>query len=113
MTALDEDPFAPAWMERAASLEGRFREASPFPHLVLDDFLVPAFADALLAEFPVVDAMPKSRDYVFGNKHELSSVEEAGSASATLHRALLAEPFQRFLHAATGIGCGPSTCCST
>lgn len=102
MTALDGSPVAPDWAEQARSLQSRFREAKPFPHLILDRFLVPESADALLAEFPGVDAMPRSRDYVFGNKHELSSVETAGAASAALHRGLLSEAFQGFLREATG-----------
>ena len=51
-----------AWIDRGAELAEEFRKASPFPVLVIDDFLDVATADALLAEFPAPDAMPKSRD---------------------------------------------------
>jgi len=37
-------------------LRARYREARPFPHLVLDDFLEPAVAEDALAEFPPPDA---------------------------------------------------------
>lgn len=102
MKAVDAHPFSPQWIDGASALIAPFQQAKPFPHLVLDDFLDPEVAGALLAEFPAVDAMPKSRDYIFGNKRELSSIEESGPAGAALHRALLSEAFQRFLLEATG-----------
>jgi hypothetical protein len=102
VTALNGEAIASFWVERGPSLLSGFRAARPFPHLVLDGFLVPELADALLAEFPDVEAMPKSRDYLFGDKRELSSVEEAGPAGAAFHRALLSKPFHQFLQQATG-----------
>lgn len=93
--------FGP-WLSRAAELRTQYEQASPFPHLVLDDFLDPELAEQVHAEFPRVDEMPKSRDYVFGDKRELSSLEERGPASRRLYDALMGEPFQAALHAITG-----------
>ena len=95
-------PFSSDWLSRAGELQPLFREADPFPLLVLDDFLDQDFARQLLSEFPSLNSMPKSRDYLFGDKHELSSVEKAGPASQQFHEALLSEEFQRFLQQATG-----------
>lgn len=90
------------WIGRGAELAAEFAGASPFPLLVIDDFLEPATADALLAEFPPPDAMPKSRDYVFGDKRELSSVAEQGPTSRAFYEALLGEDFRAFICALTG-----------
>ncbi|HWC33185.1 MAG TPA: 2OG-Fe(II) oxygenase [Mycobacteriales bacterium] len=93
--------FGP-WIDAGEELAADFRNASPFPVLVIDEFLDIATADALLAEFPAPDAMPKSRDYMFGDKRELSSVAEQGPASRAFYDALLGEEFRRFLCALTG-----------
>ena len=89
-------------MGRGAEFRESFEAARPFPLLVLDDFLVPELADALVAEFPTVEEMPRSRDYVFGNKHELSSIEARGPASAQLYAAMLSDQFRDFLVEVTG-----------
>ncbi|HEV3362536.1 MAG TPA: 2OG-Fe(II) oxygenase [Acidimicrobiia bacterium] len=102
MAVSDNVVFAPEWLSQASRLKRQFTEAEPFPHLVLDGFLTRDLAESLLAEFPDVEAMPRSRDYVFGNKRELSSVEEAGPAGAAFHEAILSDAFQRFLLEATG-----------
>lgn len=94
---------AERWWRDAAELRPSFEGAAPFPLLVLDDFLLPSFADELLEQFPAIDAMPKSRDYMFGDKHELSSVEAQGSAGQRFRELVLSDGFARFLHAATGL----------
>lgn len=58
-----------AWIERGETLAERFRTAEPFPLLAIDDFLDAPVARALLAESPAPDAMPRSRDRVFGDEH--------------------------------------------
>jgi 2-oxoglutarate-Fe(II)-dependent oxygenase superfamily protein len=44
-----------AWSRRLPELERRYREAPPFPSIVLDDFLPAAVARQVLAEFPRPD----------------------------------------------------------
>lgn len=90
------------WINRADELKEKFNNASPFPLLVLDDFLDTQTAKGLLAEFPAPDAMPKSRDYMFGDKRELSSVAEQGPTSRAFYDALLGPQFQDFLRRLTG-----------
>lgn len=90
------------WLENPEGLRSEFEGATPFPYIVLDSFLDDDFAHELLKEFPAVGEMPKSRDYMFGNKHELSSVEEQGGASARFYQAVLSTDFRDFLRAATG-----------
>jgi Rps23 Pro-64 3,4-dihydroxylase Tpa1-like proline 4-hydroxylase len=91
-----------AWIHRAEELSGEFRSAHPFPLLVIDDFLDTTVAEELLQEFPAPDDMPKSRDYVFGNKHELSSVADQGPTSKAFYEALMGDDFKQFISTLTG-----------
>lgn len=91
-----------SWINDGTTLSQRFHTETPFPLLVIDDFLDPETADGLLAEFPAPDAMPKSRDYVFGDKHELSSVAAQGPTSKAFYDALVGPEFKSFICALTG-----------
>lgn len=93
--------FSP-WLDQGLALRDEFATAAPFPLVVLDGFLDPELAHALLDEFPDPAAMPKSRDYVFGDKRELSSIERQGPAGRRLHEAMLSSDFARFLSDLTG-----------
>jgi hypothetical protein len=85
------------WVRRGTELATEFAGAAPFPVLVIDNFLDDATADGLLEEFPHPDQMPKSRDYMFGDKHELSSVEHRGPVSRSFYDALTGDEFRRFI----------------
>lgn len=89
-------------LDRGERLRDAFSTAEPFPLIVLDDFLVTEFAAQLVEEFPSLDAMPKSRDYMFADKRELSSVERGGPAGTMYRDAMLSDPFSRFLSDLTG-----------
>jgi Rps23 Pro-64 3,4-dihydroxylase Tpa1-like proline 4-hydroxylase len=91
-----------SWIDRADELKAEFESGDPFPLLVIDDFLDQDTAEGLLAEFPEPDAMPKSRDYMFGDKHELSSVAEQGPVSKSFYDALMGEDFKAFIGTLTG-----------
>ena len=90
------------WIDRGDQLKDQFYAASPFPLLMIEDFLDTTTAKALLAEFPAPNAMPKSRDYMFGDKRELSSVAEQGPTSKAFYDALLGPQFQEFIRKLTG-----------
>ncbi len=90
------------WINEGDDLAATFAKASPFPHLVIDDFLDENVAEGLLAEFPAPDAMPRSRDYMFGEKRELSSVAEQGPTSKAFYDALLGPQFRDFICRLTG-----------
>ena len=47
--------IAPKLQGSAHALQHAFRNAEPFPHLVIDNFLAPDFAATLLKEFPAFD----------------------------------------------------------
>lgn len=92
--------FSP-WLDRGPELRASFETAEPFPLVVIDDFLVPELAEALEADFPTLDAMPRSRDYVFGEKRELSSIENRPAGRA-FREGVLSEEFRRFLSEVSG-----------
>jgi hypothetical protein len=90
------------WTQRLPELAEEFRTGTPFPLLVIDDFLVEDEATALLAEFPAIDAMPRSHDYVFGDKRETATFASAGPASRRYHDLLLSPEFARIVSEITG-----------
>jgi hypothetical protein len=90
-----------SWLSNLGQLRHEYATAAPFPLVVIDDFLVPALADAVLAEFPAPDEMPRSRDYIFGRKHELSSVAARGPSSRILYDALMSIEFANALNEIT------------
>jgi hypothetical protein len=85
------------------ALRARFSSAEPFPHLVLDDFLAPAFARALAAEFPDYDAA-RFRDR-FGRPAKASYPELSalGPAFRRLDALTVGRPFLARLESLTGI----------
>jgi Rps23 Pro-64 3,4-dihydroxylase Tpa1-like proline 4-hydroxylase len=74
-----------------------FRETRPVHFVVIDDFLEPDVAQRLLDEFPSPEDMPKSRDYVFSDKRELSTLDRHTDTSRSVHDALVSPEFTRFL----------------
>jgi len=95
--------ISPKWLGQVAHLRSSFDTAAPFPHVVLDDFLVESQAQAMLEEFPAIAVMPQSRDYVFGDKRELSSLEQAGPACVRYYEAMTSQDFAAFLGDLTGL----------
>ncbi|SFC27065.1 2OG-Fe(II) oxygenase superfamily protein [Nocardioides terrae] len=91
-----------SWIDRGEELRSAFYAGDPFPLLLIDDFLDVKTAEGLLEEFPAPDAMPKSRDYMFGDKRELSSVAEQGPTSRAFYDALMSEQFKCFICQLTG-----------
>lgn len=95
-------PIATGWLESTQELHERFTNAKPFPHVVLDDFLDSELADALLDSFPSIDDMPRSRDFIFADKHELSSIEASGVAGERFHETMTSPSFASFVGAVSG-----------
>jgi len=94
-------PVARRWIDDGPALRHQFLAAEPFPHLVLDGFLDPGLAQRLHDEFPTSESMPRSRDYVFGDKRELSSIE-GSEAGAEFHAAMTSPEFAELLQSITG-----------
>jgi Rps23 Pro-64 3,4-dihydroxylase Tpa1-like proline 4-hydroxylase len=95
------DPIARR-TEPASALAEQFQAATPVKHIVLDDFLDPSYADEIFAELPAVDAMPKSRDYVFSDKRELSTLDTHSPVTRRLHEAFVSDQFAVLLSELVG-----------
>ena len=90
------------WHADVDALASSYATAQPFPHIVLDGFIAEDLARSLLEEFPDISEMPRSRDYVFGNKHELSSVEQRGAAGRRYRDEVLSADFAALVSAICG-----------
>ncbi len=98
------DVLDPTLPERASALRARFRDARPFRHLVIDDFLARPFADALLAEFPAFErGNARAEDGSLGNKSTVERIRELGSAYSTLDDLIQTRPFLDLVGQFTGI----------
>lgn len=83
--------------EQADEYARSFNAAKPVRHVVIDDFLDPDFAQRLFDDLPDPDAMPKSRDYVFSDKRELSTLDRHSDISRQLHDVFMSPEFATFL----------------
>jgi Rps23 Pro-64 3,4-dihydroxylase Tpa1-like proline 4-hydroxylase len=67
------DVINPTVHSKVREYEQQFRTAAPFPHVVIDDFLTPAFAEQLLRDFPAFDAQRAKNEL---GKAGLKAVQE-------------------------------------
>jgi hypothetical protein len=90
------------WVEQVDDLALEFERATPFPLVVIDDFLQAELADALLAEFPDIEGMERSHDYVFGDKKVSQELSAAGATAKRLRDFLISDDFAALLARLTG-----------
>lgn len=84
--------------------EAQFRAAEPFPHLVLDDFLAPDFADKLLADFPRFDEeRAKNELGQLGRKSVHEKLADVSPNYRQLDALFKSEPFRELVGGLTGI----------
>jgi len=92
------------WRARLDELIARYRGATPYPHVVLDDFVAPDVATCAATEFPAPDS-GEWIQYVHVNERKLGRNDPA--AIPAVHRAVIAElhspGFVEFLSTLTGI----------
>jgi Rps23 Pro-64 3,4-dihydroxylase Tpa1-like proline 4-hydroxylase len=74
----------------------RFGESGPVKHVVIDDFLDADYARELFNDLPDLTAMPKSRDYMFSDKRELSTLDMHSDISVKLHEIFMSKEFAEF-----------------
>ncbi len=94
---------APDFQAAALARRDEFTSAEPFPHLVLEDFLPAATADALAAEFASSALRWKSYHHVNERKRVCSDVTTMGPVARAVVAALQAPPFLRTLEALAGV----------
>jgi Rps23 Pro-64 3,4-dihydroxylase Tpa1-like proline 4-hydroxylase len=81
----------------ADDVHARFKTSALVRHVVIDGFFDQQFADELSRGFPLAKEMPKSRDYMFSDKRELSTLDTHSSTSRQLHDLLVSPEFARFI----------------
>ncbi len=84
-------------------LGGRYRSASPFPHIVLDDFLEPEAAKLAMKEFPTLDP-ERWNNYIHANERKFShtDAETWGPTLRSILDELNSPRFVRFVSELTG-----------
>ncbi|MFM7309752.1 MAG: hypothetical protein ACKOZY_04035 [Flavobacteriales bacterium] len=82
-----------------------YASASPFPHMVFDDFFNPEELRLLAAEFPELGKQEGDINYVNPNENKFASKGEGrlGELARALVHLLNSEPFLLFLQNLTGI----------
>lgn len=90
-----------SWSQHLVEMPQEFLNADPFPLLVIDGFLDEDVADGLLSEFPSIEGMEKSHDYIFGDKHQSTRLADAGPFCGQYHDLLLSEEFAGILKTVT------------
>jgi 2OG-Fe(II) oxygenase superfamily len=91
-----------SWLHDVDRLAADFSSARPFPVVVLDGFVADDVAAELLAEFPSIDGMARSNDYIFADKRVSPTLTNAGPAARLLHDALLSAEFAGILSRLAG-----------
>lgn len=86
------------------SLAARFRDASPFRHVVIDDFLEASLAEQLLAEFPAFDPTRAiNENGAVGNKAVHEDLRALGPAYLAFDDLARSASFLALVSAITGI----------
>jgi Rps23 Pro-64 3,4-dihydroxylase Tpa1-like proline 4-hydroxylase len=95
-------PVRPETFERRAQFAEEFRAGTPCKHVIIDNFLDEDFAQKLYEDLPDPDNMPKSRDYMFSDKRELSTLDRHSELSRQLHEVYMSDGFADFLSGIVG-----------
>lgn len=94
----------PQVVAQAPSFRQRFVAAEPFRHVVIDDFLTPAFADALLLAFPVFEqGNSVGDDGKHGDKSTLERIRALGLHYIALDELIQSQPFLDLIGTITDI----------
>lgn len=96
---LDDNPL----VARATELAPRYAAGTPFPHVVVDDFLPRVVLDALVAEFPAAADMSKQFNAKLQTKSTEAVWARMGPTTRSVLAALNSGPFVAALEQLTGI----------
>lgn len=97
-----------AWMERTGTrfetLASEYRGATPFPHVVIDDFLDPDLAEEASAAFPIADdEIWIHYSHYNSDKHGLTKIDVIPEPMRSILMTLNSPSFLRHLEKLTGI----------
>ncbi len=91
-------------VERGRALHEAYVTATPFPHVILEEFLPPEICAAVIGEFPGVDDIVwKKHLHLHSDKLACGNETQFGPATRELIAQLNASSFVEFLEAMTGI----------
>jgi hypothetical protein len=94
----------PGVVERTEALARQFRDAKPFRHVVIDEFLAPDFVQRLIREFPEFDpAGAVNEAGQRGRKSTRADMEALGGAYAEFDQLMRAPGFLHWLGKVCGI----------
>ena len=100
-----EDVLNPRWIDGKA-LNSLYKDASPFPHIVMDDFLKVEYLKAVADEFPDLKSC-KSGTMEFNNKLEVKFASKGMQlltpAALQLNSYLQSDAMLQWLNQITGI----------
>lgn len=102
MSVLLNGPIQSHVSENLDEYVRQFNAATPCRHVIIDNFLDTEYAEQLYADLPGVDGMPKSRDYMFSDKRELSMLDRHSQLSRRLHDVFMSPEFADWLAALAG-----------
>ncbi len=92
------------WLDETDKLKDKFESASPFKHLILDNFFTQVFAKELLEQFPEFDQTAAlNENGEIGMKATQERVTQLGSAYKRLDALAKSEEFLGFVGEITGI----------
>lgn len=87
-----------------AQFAQRWRMASPFEHIVIDDFADPGAMRTIESAFPDPAELNKSRDYIFAReKYEKNQFSSLHPLMAQMNLELLSDRFRAWINGVTGI----------
>jgi len=87
-----------------AEIQARFRQAKPFRHVAVDDFLEPDKCEALLRDFPAFnETYAKNELGLIGRKAVVEHVSEVSAFYKAFYRYINSAPFLEAMSKLTGI----------
>jgi hypothetical protein len=94
----------PSLLRRAEELRPCFRDAQPFPHVIVDDLFDDEALSRVVGSFPSFDEVAWYRyDNALERKHTMPHVEQLAPEIRIIFRELDSPDFVRFLNILTGV----------
>lgn len=96
--------ISPQVLDRSEELQQDFRNAQPFPHVVIEDFFTDEVMVELYSQFPTFEARNAMNEFgQVGGKAVVTEIEGVGPAYRNIYVYLNSQPFLDAMSALTGI----------
>lgn len=89
--------------EKIEALSSEFKNAKPFPHLVLDNFLKPEIAQQLYADFPSIEGLKKHYNGLNENKSEGANFQDFPEIFRQIRTEIMSKELSQLMSQITGI----------